>query len=159
MQHPACCKRWLYPESDSPCGSPSHPIDWKPGSASPPSPCKPSSTSRLGGMGTTGCISHAASGGNLMAALPDGPRDQKELRLEFDSPCGSPTHPVASKVDACRPVPPCEPPSTLRLGGMGTNGHILHEASGGNHPVASPDGPCDLLISRDRLYYLLTSTL
>ena len=129
-------------------GSPSRPIDWKPDTARPPSPFKPSSTLRLGGVGTTGYISHVASGGNPMAAFPDDPRGQKELRPEFDSPCGSPTHPVVSKADACRPLPPYEPSSTLRLGGMGTNGHILHEASGGNPRVASPDGPCDLLRSR-----------
>ena len=123
----------------------SRPIDWKPDTTCPPSPFKPSSTLRLGGMGTTGYISHVASGGNPMAAFPDDPRGQKERRPEFDSPCGSPTHPVVSKADACRPLPPYEPSSTLRLGGMGTNGHILHEASGGNPPVASPDGPCDLL--------------
>ena len=33
-----------YPESDSPCGSPSRPIDWKPDTICPPSPFKPSST-------------------------------------------------------------------------------------------------------------------
>ena len=131
-----------YPESDSPCGSHSRPIDWKPDAGRPPSPFKPSSTSRRGGMGTTGYISHVAIGGNPMAAFPDDPRGQTERHPEFDSPCGSPTHPVVSKADACRSLTPYEPSSTLRLGGMGTNGHILHVASGGNPPVASPDDPC-----------------
>ena len=65
--------------SDSPCGSPSRPIVWKPDAARPPSPCEPSSTSRLGGMGTYGYILHVPSGGNPMAAFTDDPRGLKEL--------------------------------------------------------------------------------
>ena len=79
-----------------------------------------------------------------MAALPDDPRGLKELHPELDSPCGSQSHPIVSELDACRPSPPSKPSSTLRLGGMGTNGNILHVVSGGDPSDAPPDGPCGL---------------
>ena len=60
---------------------------------------------------------------------------------ELGSPCGSPSRPIASESDACRPSPPYQPSSTLRLGGVGTNGNILHVASGGYHLDAFPDDP------------------
>jgi hypothetical protein len=63
---------------------------------------------------------------------------------ELGSPCGSPSRPIVSESDACRPSPPCQSSSTLRRGGLGTNGNILHVASGGCHSDASSDDPCGL---------------
>ena len=80
---------------------------------------------------SVGCVLHEACGGAPCTS-------------ESDSPCGSPSRSIVRKSDACRSPPPYEPSSTLRLGGMGTNGHILHVASGGNPSVASPDDPCGL---------------
>ena len=50
---------------------------------------------------------------------------------ELGSPCGSPPHPMARKSDACRLSLPYQSASTLRPGGVGTDGNILHVASGG----------------------------
>ena len=51
---------------------------------------------------------------------------------ESGGPCGSPSRPVVSEIDACRPSPPCQPLTTLRRDGVGTNNNILHVVSGGN---------------------------
>ena len=78
---------------------------------------------------SAGCVLHEACGGAPCTS-------------ESDSPCGSHSRPIVRKSDACCPSPPYEPSSTLRLGGMGTNGHILHVASGGKPSEASPADPC-----------------
>jgi hypothetical protein len=90
-------------------------------------------------VGTIGNILHVASGGYHLVAFPDDPCGLEELHPELGSPCGSPSHPIASESDACRSSPPYQPSSTLRLGGLGTNGNILHVASGDNLSDASPD--------------------
>ena len=78
-----------------------------------------------------GCVLHEACGGAPCTS-------------ESGSPCGSPSRPIVSESDACCPSPPCQPSSTLRRGGLGTNGNILHVASGGYHSDAFSDDPCGL---------------
>ena len=80
---------------------------------------------------SVGCVLHEACGGAPCTS-------------ESGSPCGSPSRPIVSESDACRPSPPCQSSSTLRRGGLGTNGNILHVASGGYHSDASSDDPCGL---------------
>ena len=57
-------------------------------------------------------------------------------------PCGSLTRSNAGDDHACRHSPPCQSPSTLRLGGVGTNGNILNVVSGGIQPDSPSDDPC-----------------
>ena len=73
------------------------------------------------------------------------------MHLRVGQPLRQSSRPIVSESDACRSSPPCQPSSTLRRGGLGTNGNILHVASGGYHSDASPDDPCGLKGSRPDL--------
>ena len=72
------------------------------------------------GINFSGCELHAACGGAPFTS-------------ESGDPCGCLIRQHAGEDDACRHSPPCQSPLTLRLGGVGTNGNILHVVSGGIH--------------------------
>ena len=70
---------------------------------------------------------------------------------ETSDPCGSSARPNVGEDDACRQPPPCKSPSTLRLGGVGTNDNIQHVVSGGIHPDTLSGDPCGRsVLDRDR---------
>ena len=62
--------------------------------------------------------------------------------LELDSPCGSPSPLTALVPDVGRSSLRPQSSTTLRPGGVGTNGSILHAVSGAHSLDASQTGPC-----------------
>ena len=95
----------------------------------PPSSLSSSTILPQAGLAFSGDINPAECGGAPSTPSPG-------------CPCGSSARPNAGEDGACRHSPPCQSPSTLCPGGVGTNDNISNVVSGGFHPDPLSDVPC-----------------